>query len=120
MSTMNEDGKFNGIEFMADLQRGEFISEMSEKIAEINQAVFEHGQRGSITVKFSWDPIAKGDGREVFVRGDITKADIPKAHVASSIRYPNKRGELGKEDPGQTNLNFSDPGFDKKTGEVID
>ncbi len=120
MSTMNEDGKFNGIEFIADLQRGEFISEMSDKIAEMNQAVFEHGTKGSIIVKFSWNPTEEGNGREVFVRGDITKATIPKAHIASSIRYPNERGELGKEDPAQTNLNFSDLGFDKDTGEVTD
>ncbi len=115
MSTLNEDAKFNGIEFIADLQRGDFIEELSEKILEINRAVFEHGEKGAITVKFSWEPTEKGNGREVFIRGDITKAVVPKKRFGSSIRYPNGRGELAKDDP-QAELKFSD--FDKDTGEV--
>jgi hypothetical protein len=116
-------GNFWG--WLREHKQGALHSELSEALAEVTNAVLEHGKVGSLTLKISVAPTK--DGITVFVSDDLT-VKAPQADRGGSIMFADHDGNLTRRDPRQlempmrvVELENGDPiVVDATTGEVRD
>lgn len=96
------------VAFLTLLQQhrgGVALSDLSDKLKEVTQAVFEQGKPGTITLKLTVSPAAKTAGAMV-VRDDIS-IKVPKAEQATSIFFADKESwQLLRDNPNQMALSL--------------
>lgn len=80
---------------------GEVISDLSEALRAVSGAVMLTGRAGSVTLKVTIKPAAKGGA--MVVEDDIT-TKVPKADKQGSIFFADEAGNLLREDPKQFKL----------------
>jgi hypothetical protein len=87
-------------QFLLEQRKGGLHEDLSSTLAEVVQAVMEHGKQGTVTVALKIKPI--GDGQiQVF---DNVTAKAPEGEKAPSIFYTDKHGNVSRTDPRQTEM----------------
>jgi len=107
MKKTNETAKPNvDSAFMSLLQQhrhGEILSDLSESIRKVTQAVQDSGRGGSITLKIDIRPASKGRAGALVVEDEI-KEKMPTEDKTGSIFFADKNYNLIRDDPNQTVL----------------
>jgi hypothetical protein len=85
--------------------RGVLHDRLSEKLAEIVQAVVETGKKGSLTLKL--DISLNKDGETLTVSDSVT-AKVPDHDTKPSIFYADGNGNLSRNNPSQPELPLRD------------
>ena len=87
-------------QFLQEQRKGGLHEDLSAKLAEVVQAVMEHGKVGSVTVQLKIKPV--GDGQvQIF---DVVKVAAPEGEKAPSIFYTDQHGNVSRTDPRQTEM----------------
>lgn len=84
-------------------RHGEILSDLSESIRNVTQAVQDSGRGGSITLKIDIRPASKGRAGALVVEDEI-KEKLPTEDKTGSIFFADKNYNLIREDPNQTTL----------------
>lgn len=85
----------------AEIRRGGFITEASEKLAELTEAVMKTGKVGSLTITLKMR--RNGDGASVEITDNV-KATIPKKDTPSTNFYVGDNNELLRDHPKQSEM----------------
>ena len=92
------------IRVLQDHRKGQIISDLSEALAKVVQAVEETGNPGSITVKFKLRPATEGEDSAVLLTDEIS-VKAPRATVAASIFFADtETWQLTRDNPKQMKL----------------
>lgn len=87
-------------QFIQEQRRGALHEELSEQLAETVNAVMEHGKVGQVTIVLKIKPA--GDGMvQIF---DELKIKLPQGEKPPSMFFVDKRGNVQRQDPRQTEL----------------
>lgn len=84
-------------------RHGEILSDLSESIRNVTQAVQDSGRGGSITLKIDIRPASKGRAGALVVEDEI-KEKLPTEDKTGSIFFADKNFNLIRDDPNQTTL----------------
>lgn len=96
----------NFVSAFTQLRRGGAAVDASEALLDVVQAVRKTGKKGTLTIKITVCPNAKGDDVVLSLLDDIT-TKIPKAERGSTIFFAEDDGTLVRNDPRQGELRFS-------------
>lgn len=88
---------------IAQLRRGQTATDLSEALLELVAAVRETGKKGTLTLKLTVAPHAKGDDVILTLTDDVT-LKTPRAERGSSIFYATDDNGLVRNDPRQGEL----------------
>lgn len=86
---------------LPELQKGRVNDEITQKLAEVAQAVIDTGKKGSVTLTLNVEPT--GDGAAVKVK-DALKAVVPEPDRRATLFFVGDDGELSRSDPRQTDI----------------
>lgn len=89
-------------EWLSDQARGSLNQEATFALAEVVQAVADHGKPGTLTISIKVTNAGSGN-RTVVTAGTITKK-LPKSDSEVSIFFVGDGGTLHREDPYQERL----------------
>jgi hypothetical protein len=89
-------------DWLTDHAQGDVDVEMTLALAEVVQAVINHGKKGSVTLKVHID--TAGSGARTVVTACVVEAKAPTAEPERSIFYVGERGSLHRDDPYQRRL----------------
>jgi hypothetical protein len=89
--------------WLREQRAGRTHNDLSEALAAVTKAVVDHGKPGSITLKITVKPAAKGDTAVVSVSDAIT-VKAPAGERGEFIFYADELGNLSKRDPRQPEL----------------
>lgn len=95
------------MDFIREHRAGATHEELTEALKLLTAAVAEERKGGSLTLKISIKPLAKGDGLEV--SADV-KCAPPTPVPGVSIFYPTPEGDLVRQDPRQTSMELREIG----------
>ncbi len=87
--------------FLQEQRRGGLHGELTDRLAEVVQAVQEHGKPGSLTLKLSIKP--NGDGTTMTVSDDIS-CKTPEPERGAAIFFADDDGNLLRHDPRQLEI----------------
>ena len=90
---------------LRDIRGGLMVEELTEKMAEVVNAVLATGKKGNVSLKLNFDPASKGDA--VITITDEIKATIPQEKKMGTLMFALPSGTLQRQDPRQTELNLS-------------
>ncbi len=90
---------------LRDIRGGLMVEELTEKMAEVVNAVLATGKKGNVTLKLSFDPASKGDA--VITITDEIKATIPQEKKMGTLMFALPSGTLQRQDPRQTELKLT-------------
>lgn len=90
---------------LRDIRGGLMVEELTEKMAEVVNAVLATGKKGSCTLKLSFDPASKGDA--VITITDEIKAVIPQEKKMGTLMFALPSGTLQRQDPRQSELSLT-------------
>lgn len=91
-------------QFLLDQREGETHKELSQFLADVSEAVLEHGGRGTIVLKIVVMPL--GHEKRLVVKDEI-KVTLPKRIKDSCIFfYDDRLRGLSRRDPRQGELNL--------------
>lgn len=90
---------------LRDIRGGLMVEELTEKMAEVVNAVLTTGKKGAVSLKLSIDPASKGDA--VITVTDEIKATIPQEKKMGTLMFALPSGTLQRQDPRQTALDLS-------------
>lgn len=82
-------------------RKGDFASEISDKLAEVSKAAIETGKPGTVTIKIKVKPM---QGLEAVAIEDKVTATIPEGDPTRAVFYINDDGDLERNDPKQREL----------------
>lgn len=88
-----------------DIRGGLMVEELTEKMAEVVNAVLATGKKGNVTLKLYFDPASKGDA--VITITDEIKATIPQEKKLGTLMFALPSGTLQRQDPRQTELKLT-------------
>lgn len=84
---------------LGDVRKGRALNDLSSKLAEVIEAVREHGGPGSLALKLDIKPV-NGSGDQVLITDEIkTKAPQPKKEA--TLFFTDEGGALLRNDPRQ-------------------
>lgn len=84
---------------------GKLHTRLSEQLAELTAAVTETGKKGVLTVQLVVAPIKPGNTSTLVVTGkSVLKAPEGDAETPSSVFFPDRDGNLTRDDPNQPTL----------------
>lgn len=86
---------------IAEHRKGSLVSDLSEKLAQVAEAVMEHDKAGALTLTLKITP--SGDGTTVKI-DDVVKATIPEGTPATSLFFVDDAGNLTRHNPAQQSL----------------
>ena len=92
------------ISILADMQRGQVISDINSKFEEALQAVFGTGKKGEVTIKLFIEPskFSLGGGViQVDIEHECKITKKPELAVGSSTFFVDDEGKLSRNAPGQ-------------------
>jgi hypothetical protein len=99
----NESPPFTAFsDWLTDHAQGDVDVEMTLALAEVVQAVANHGKKGTVTLKVSINTAGSG-GRTVETACEV-EAKAPTADPERSIFYVGDKGSLHRDDPYQRRL----------------
>lgn len=90
---------------LRDIRGGLMVEELTEKMAEVVNAVLATGKKGNVTLKLYFDPASKGDA--VITITDEIKANIPQEKKLGTLMFALPSGTLQRQDPRQTELKLT-------------
>ena len=93
--------------FLSVLQKhrnGALLSDASLAFAELIQGVRLAGKAGTLTVKLTLKPAARGQG--LVILNDQLNEKIPRVEVEESVWFATEDGRLTKDDPRQQRLDL--------------
>ncbi len=90
---------------LRDIRGGLMVEELTEKMAEVVNAVLATGKKGNVTLKLYFDPASKGDA--VITITDEIKATIPQEKKLGTLMFALPSGTLQRQDPRQTELKLT-------------
>ena len=84
-----------------NLRKGKLLTEVSEQLQALTQAVMEHRRPGKLTLTIKIAP--QGDG-DVVVLTDDVEIKAPKTSPTGSVFYTTDDGLLSRDDPNQKEM----------------
>lgn len=91
------------ISLLQQHRQGAALSDLSDALKQVNQAVFEQGQPASITLKLCFKPAQRTAGA-VLIEDDVT-VKLPKPEKENSIFFVEKESwRLMRDNPNQMSL----------------
>lgn len=88
---------------LREMRRGASLTELSEELARLVEAVLATSKAGTLTYKLTISPCGVGGDITVSVEDDIV-TKIPRPARGSSIFFAGKNHVLQREDPRQSEL----------------
>ncbi len=79
---------------------GQALSDLSEQLAKVCEAVARTGKAGTLTLKLDVTPAGRG-GLSCLVLEDDIRAKVPAEDLGGSIFFADDQGNLHREDPRQ-------------------
>lgn len=107
------------LDILANIERGVFVTNLSDDIREVVKASMDNMKKGSITLKMNFDPDPKTGMMRVAVD---YKTAIPAAPARASLFYPDEEGNLDRMDRRQNDMFIAEQAaakYDPQTGEVL-
>lgn len=104
-------------EWLKEQRSGLAASELSEKLAELVEAVTTHGKTGTLTLRIKVAPAGKVGMGTVFVSDDIT-LKAPEGERPDSIFFVDGDFGLIRNDPRQLSLRDELPAPGTALGEI--
>ena len=95
------------MDFLREHRSGATHAELTEALQGLTAAVVEERRGGSLTLKITIKPLAKGDGLEVSANVTLA-APLPVPGV--SIFYPTPSNDLVRQDPRQQAMDLKEIG----------
>lgn len=95
------------MDLLREHRQGETHNELTEALRALTLAVAEERRAGTLTLKITIRPLAKGDGVEVHA---AVKLAAPEALPGVSIFYPTPEGSLQRQDPRQSSMELREIG----------
>ena len=89
------------ISVINNLRKGKLLTEVSEQLQALTQAVMEHRRPGKLTLTIKIAP--QGDG-DVVVLTDDVEIKAPKTTPTGSVFYTTDDGLLSRDDPNQKEM----------------
>ena len=105
------DGAILGV--LTEHRKGEVLTDLSEALREVTEAVQLVGKSGSLTLKLKV-ACAQGTSNTLIISDEI-KVTIPKAQKQGSVFYADSDNNLVRDDPDQTSLNLQIVDLKKET-----
>jgi hypothetical protein len=84
---------------LGEIRKGRALNDLSSRLAEVIEAVREHGGAGSLTLKLEIKPV-NGNGDQVLITDDI-KTKVPQAKKQATLFFTDEGGALLRNDPRQ-------------------
>jgi hypothetical protein len=88
---------------LSEMQSGQFLAELDQKLRELNVAVLANERGGALTLKISVKPPHKRTGQAVVVECKATLA-LPEADHPSRILFVQDDARLGVHNPDQMQM----------------
>ena len=88
--------------FLVEQSQGRTHAELSEGLRDLVARVIDTGKKGSITLTVAVAPMKDNTG--VLVVSDVIKLNLPEHDRAASIFWPDKAGNLVRNDPNQASI----------------
>ena len=85
---------------LRDVRYGHAVTEASEKLAQLVQAVRASGKGGRFTLTLSVKPASRGDTSTLMVEDDIA-VKLPKQEKPQSVFFATDQNLLQRNDPNQ-------------------
>lgn len=117
--TAQPDGIIPFDEWLPKHRHGGCLAEITEKMAEVAEAVMDTQKAGTITLKITLAPLGKGNKRTVIVSDDV-KAKVPEHDRDESMFYIGDRGQLLRDDPDQLAMDFREPAEPERPVREVD
>lgn len=95
------------MDLLREHRQGATHDELTEALRALTLAVSEERRAGTLTLKITIKPLAKGDGVEV--SADV-KLAAPTPVPGVSIFYPTPEGSLQRQDPRQQAMDLREIG----------
>lgn len=92
--------EMNFVQLLQAQRRGEIVREADELLAEMVQAIHEHGGKGDITLKLS---VKKNDAEQLEFTPTL-KMNKPRRSLGIGIFYATESGRLSRTDPNQDDI----------------
>jgi hypothetical protein len=90
---------------LQEIGGGKLHTRISEQLAELTAAVIDTGKKGELTLKLTVAPIKAGNTSTLIVTGSSTvKKPAGDADSPSSVFFPDRAGNLRRDDPNQPTL----------------
>lgn len=88
-----------------EIGAGALHARVSEQLAELTAAVTETGKKGTLTLQLVVAPIKPGNTSTLVVTGkSVLKAPEGDSETPSSVFFPDRDGNLTRDDPNQPAL----------------
>jgi len=87
---------------LRDLRRGGCVAEATDALADLVNAVTEHGKAGRLTIELTVRPATRGTGALVIADKIAVKMPVPQ--TSESLMFATPEGSLLPEDPRQSKL----------------
>ncbi len=91
---------------LRELRSGLAVSELSEELGKVIEAVRLTGKAGELVLRVKVKPASKGDVNTVLVE-DRIDAKLPKPESAQTIFYTTEANGLQRSDPRQTEMKLT-------------
>lgn len=91
---------------ISDLDEGNVQRDADDMLAEVIEAVRQHGKPGAVTITLLVAPAVRQGTIGVLLGGKVTSKK-PERTPEGSFRYVLRNGDLSKVNPGQTPLPFN-------------
>ena len=88
--------------FLVEQSQGRTHAELSEGLRDLVARVIDTGKKGSITLTVAVAPMKDNTG--VLVVSDVIKLNLPEHDRSASIFWPDKAGNLVRNDPNQRSI----------------
>lgn len=95
------------MDILREHRSGATHAELTEALQLLTAAVVEERKGGSLTLRITVKPLAKGDGLEVSAS---VKLDAPQPVPGVSIFYPTPGNDLVRQDPRQQAMDLKEIG----------
>lgn len=90
---------------LQEIGAGTLHTRLSEQLADLTTAVTETGKKGTLTIQLTVAPIKAGNTSTLVVTGkSVLKAPEGDSETPSSVFFPDRDGNLTREDPNQPQL----------------
>lgn len=110
----DDDVTFAG--WLEEVRKGDLNVELGEQLADLMKAVVTHDKKGSMTVKFSFEPASDEMGTVRMV--DDVKVVLPTAGRSKTIWFVTSDYGLTRRNPAQTTIDDVLPAPGEALGEI--
>lgn len=93
------------VAILQNMRRGALLADISDCMKLVTQHVRNTRKKGSVTIKITIEPNAKGDSEMLRITDEVTPK-LPKADSGSSIFFADDDGNLSRNPINQAELQF--------------